>query len=310
MASLPALVPGKQEVLIRVRAIGVNPVETYIRAGNYAYTGPWPYTPGHDAAGLVEAVGEGVTRVSPGDRVYTHRTLSGAYAEYALAAEGMVQRLPERLSFRQGAALPTPYYTAYRALFERLHVRPGRTLLVHGATGGVGVAALQLARAHGLHVIGTAGSDDGAALIAPWCHTVLRHGAPGFVDDVLAASPGGRGVHYVLENLANVNLQADLQVVAPMAGAAICVVGSRGDVTVTPRLLMAKEATLTGVMLWGNAGDDWDAAAAHIHAGLAAGTLAPLLGTVYTRLEDAPAAHEEVIAHAGGARGKIVIELP
>jgi NADPH:quinone reductase len=297
-------------VLIRVRAIGVNPVETYIRSGNYAYTGPWPYTPGHDAAGTVEAVGEGVTRVHPGDRVYTHRTLSGAYAEYALAAEGMVQRLPDRVSFAQGAALPTPYYTAYRALFERLHVRPGRALLVHGATGGVGVAALQLARAHGLTVIGTAGSDAGAALIAPWCHTVLRHGAPGLVEAVLAASPGGKGVHYVLENLANVNLQTDLQVVAPMAGAAICVVGSRGDVSITPRLLMAKEATLTGVMLWGNADDDWTAAAAHIHAGLASGTLAPVLGTVHAGLEAAPAAHEEVISHAGGARGKIIIELP
>lgn len=309
--SLPALAPAAGQVLIRVKAIGVNPVETYIRAGAYATIPPYPFTPGGDAAGVVEAVGDGVAGFAAGDRVYTLRTLTGSYAELTLAAAEAVRHVPEGLpgGWPAAAAIPTPYYTAYRALFERLHVRPGRVLLVHGATGGVGVAAAQLARAAGLTVIGTAGSDEGAAAIAGWCHHVVRHGTPGTPDAVRALTPRGAGVHYILENLANANLGADLGMLASGVGAAVCVVGSRGDVSITPRLLMAKEATVTGCMLWGNSGDDWSAATAAIHAGLAAGTLAPLVGRVLRGLEAAPAAHEEVIAHAGGARGKIVIEL-
>ena len=309
---LASLRPGAHEVLIRVRAIGVNPVETYIRSGNYAQVPPYPFTPGGDCAGDVVEVGPGVTGVAPGDAVYTLRTLSGAYAEYTLAAAAAVRRVPAGLDYAHAAALPTPYYTAFRALFQRLRVRAGRCILVHGATGGVGVAAVQLARAAGLTVIGSAGSDAGAALLRRWCHAVVRHGeGAATVQAVRAASPGALGVHYVLENLANANLQLDLEVLAPMADAAVCVVGSRGDTSITPRLLMSKEATITGCMLWATTEDEWAAATAAIHAGLEAGTLAPVVGTTLAGLESAPAAHEEVIAHAGaGARGKVVIVLP
>lgn len=309
VASLPRLKPAAKEVLIRVHAAGINPVETYIRSGQYANVPAYPFTPGGDAAGVVESVGEGVTSVTPGQRVYTLRTLSGSYAELCLAAESNVRPIPDGLDFVAAAAIPTPYYTAFRALYERLHVRAGRTILVHGATGGVGIAAVQLARAAGLTVIGSAGSDEGAAVIAPWCHHVVRHGSAAIVDAVKALTPGGQGVHYVLENLANANLQLDLQMVAPFVGAAICVVGSRGDVSITPRLLMAKEASVTGCMLWGNSEDDWAAATGLLHAGLAARTLVPVVGRVFQGLESAPAAHEEVISHAGGSRGKIVISI-
>lgn len=315
VSSLPlgALRPGAREVLIRVRAIGVNPVETYIRSGHYASLPTYPYTPGGDCAGTVVEVGSDVpsTTMAPGDAVYTLRTLSGAYAEYALAEHTMVRRVPAGLDWAHAAALPTPYYTAARALFERLHVRAGRCILIHGATGGVGVAAVQLARAAGLTVIGSAGSGEGAAMLAPWCHAVVRHGeGAATVQAVRAASPRGAGVHYVLENLANANLQLDLEMLAPMVGGAVCVVGSRGDVSITPRVLMAKEASVTGCMLWGASDDDWDAATARIHAGLATGALAPVVGRQLPGLESAPAAHEEVIAHAGGARGKVVLVLP
>lgn len=309
VATLPALVAGPRQVLLRVRAIGVNPVETYQRAGANGYAPTFPYTPGNDCAGVVVAVGEGASRFAPGDAVYTLGTRTGAYAEMAVADEGMVRRLPPGLSFAQGAALPVPYYTAYRALFRRMGVRAGRTILVHGATGGVGIAALQMARAAGLRVIGSAGSDAGAALIAPFCAEVVRHG-PGATTaaDVLRLT-AGVGVHYIFECLANVNLPADLTMLARMAGAVVCVVGNRGEATINARELMTREAALVGVTLFANDEGDWDEAEAYIAAGAALGTLRPVVGTVLRGLESAPAAHEEVIAHVGGARGKVVIEL-
>ena len=153
--------PGAGQVLVRVRAVGVNPVDTYIRAGAHAVRPQLPYTPGLDAAGTVEAVGEGVTRVSAGDRVYTSGSLSGTYAELALCDESQVHTLPARVSFAEGAGVSTPYATAYRALFQRARATPGETVLVHGASGGVGTAAVQIARAAGFKVIGTGGTEEG-----------------------------------------------------------------------------------------------------------------------------------------------------
>jgi NADPH2:quinone reductase len=158
--------PGPGQVVVRIRAAGVNPVETYVRNGmNPAQ--PRPYTPGADAAGTVEAVGEGVTRVEVGDRVYTAGTAKGttygSYAELTLCDEDQVHPLPENVSFEQGAAVNIPYATAYRALFQRAKAVSNETVLVHGASGGVGTAAVQLAAAHGLRVIGTAGTERGGS---------------------------------------------------------------------------------------------------------------------------------------------------
>src|ERR1700726_1182679 len=97
--------PAAGQVLVRIHAAGVNPYDTYMRAGLYPVKPPLPYTPGSDAAGVVEAVGDGVTKVKPGDRVYTAKTLTGAYAEYTLALEEQVNRLPDKISFEQGGAV-------------------------------------------------------------------------------------------------------------------------------------------------------------------------------------------------------------
>src|ERR1700694_2178537 len=105
LEEVPTPKPGPGQVLVRVPAAGVNPYATYMRAGTYAIKPPLPYTPGSDAAGVVEAVGPGVTGVKSGDRVYTAKTLSGAYAEYALALESQVHRLPAKVSFLQGAGI-------------------------------------------------------------------------------------------------------------------------------------------------------------------------------------------------------------
>jgi len=127
----PTPKPDLGQVLVRVRAAGVNPYDTYMCAGTYAIKPHLPYTPGSDAAGTIEAVGNGVKKVKAGDRVYTAQTLTGAYAEYALALEDQVHRLPQNISFEQGAGVWVPYGTAYHAFHHFAKARSGETVLVH-----------------------------------------------------------------------------------------------------------------------------------------------------------------------------------
>jgi NADPH2:quinone reductase len=243
---IPQPKPGSGQVLVHIRAAGVNPADTYGRSG--LTKPPVPYTPGSDGAGVVESVGPDVKSVKPGDRVYTARTLSGTYAEYALAQEPQVQRLAEKISFTQGAGIFVPYATAFRALTQIARARAGETVLVHGASGGVGVAAVQTAHAAGLTVLGTAGTDRGRELARrEGAHHVLDHTAAGYKDEIMSLT-GGKGVDVILEMLANVNLGADLKLLAP--GGRVVVIGSRGDVTVTPRDLMARDASVHGMLLW------------------------------------------------------------
>lgn len=295
--------PGPQEVLIRVKAAGVNPYETYARAGTYGARNPsLPYTPGSDAAGVVEAVGEGVRDLARGDRVFAMGTLSGSYAEFALCERIRVQLLPERISFAQGAALFVPYATAYRALHQLAHIQPGEWLLMHGASGGVGLAALQFARAAGLTVIGTAGTEQGLELITRnGAHHALNHRTSEYRDQVLELTQG-RGVDVIFETLANVNLGHDLKMIAN--GARVVVIGSRGDVTITPRDLMAREASIRAMTLWNVPAEGLHKIGYAIRAGLEQGFLHPVVAAELP-LAQAAEAHRRL--GQGGALGKIVL---
>jgi NADPH:quinone reductase len=294
--------PGPGELLVRVRAAGVNPADTYMRSGAYAAKPSLPYTPGTDGAGVVEAVGAGIDRVAVGDRVYLARSLGGTYAEYALALESQVHPLPEALGFAQGAALFVPYATAYRALFQLGRARSGETLLVHGASGGVGIAALQFAAAAGLAAIGTAGSERGRELVLhEGAAHVLDHRDPRRREEVLRLT-GGRGVDLILEMLANENLGIDLTMLA--RGGRVVVIGSRGEAKVNPRDLMSRDAAVFGMLLW-NVPETAEAEAhGAIADGLARGALRPVVGTELP-LERAPEAHRKVLEP--GAYGKIVL---
>jgi NADPH:quinone reductase len=299
---VPTPKPGRGEVLVRVYAAGVNPYDTYMRNGSYAIKPLLPYTPGSDAAGVVESVGEAVTKVKPGDRVYTAKTVTGAYAEYALALESQVYRLPEKISFAQGAALWVPYGTAFTALQHHANARAGETVLIHGASGGVGIAAAQMARAQGLTVIGTAGTQKGLDLVKKeGAHHAFDHTKQGYAEELHKAT-GGRGFDVILEMLANVNLATDLKLLA-LRGRVI-VIGNRGEITINPRELMARRASVRGFTLWAAT----DAESAEIHAAIAAGlengTLRPIVGKELP-LKDAPQAHVDVLAP--GAFGKIVL---
>jgi NADPH2:quinone reductase len=294
--------PGPGEILVRVRAAGVNPYDTYMRNGAYPIKPPLPYTPGSDAAGTVEAVGQDVVKVKHGDRVYTAKTITGAYAEYALALESQVYPLPEKISFAQGAGLWVPYGTAYTALHHHATARAGETLLIHGASGGVGIAAVQFARAQGLKVIGTAGTQRGLDLVKKeGAHYAFDHSKAGYTEEILKVT-GGKGVDVVLEMLANVNLATDLKLLA-LYGRVI-VIGNRGEITINPRELMSRRALVRGFTLWAAT----DAESTEIHAAIAAGlennTLRPIVGKELP-LKDAPQAHQDIMAP--GAFGKIVL---
>lgn len=294
--------PGAGQVVVRVQAAGVNPVDAYIRSGGYARLPPLPYTPGMDAAGVVEATGEGVTRVAAGDRVYVAGTITGTYAELALCEESQVHTLPEGVTAPQGAAVNVPYATAYRALFQRAHALPGEIVLVHGASGGVGVAATQLARAAGMKVIGTGGTEQGRKLVfEQGAHHVLDHHAPDYLEQLLALT-GGRGVDVVLEMLANVNLDKDLNVLA--RNGRVVVIGNRGRVEIDPRAAMGRDASILGMSLLNAPPSDLPSIHAALVAGLENGTLCPVVGQEMP-LSDAPRAHQAVMEP--GAYGKIVL---
>jgi NADPH:quinone reductase len=293
---------GPNQVLVRNHAVGVNPVDTYLRA-NVDNRGPkLPYTPGTDSAGVVEAVGAGVTAVKPGDRVYVGGTVSGAYAEMSLSNESQVHSLAANVTFQQGAAINVPYATAYHALFNRGQGVAGETLLVHGASGGVGIGAVQLARARGMTVIGTAGTERGRRIVLEQgAHHVLDHTASGYLDEVLRLT-GGQGVDVVLEMLANVNLPKDLGIIA-MRGR-IVVIGNRGSVEVNARMAMNKDAAILGMALFHAS----PAQVAGIHAalveGLRNGTLRPVIAQEFP-LAQGPRAHEAVMEP--GHHGKVVL---
>ena len=306
LEELPDPVPGAGQVCIRNHAAGVNPVDAYTRAGTYARLPALPFVPGWDGAGQIESVGPGVTRFKPGDRVYFSGSIAGrgqgAYATRVCCTELQVHPLPERISYSQGAAIGVPYATAYRALFQKGAVRSGETVLVHGASGAVGLATVQLARAHGCTVIGTAGSPAGLELVRQvGANHAVRHGDTASTSEISGLT-GGRGVDVIVEMLANVNLDRDLSMLA--IGGRVLVVGNRGRIEIDPRQTMAKESSIIGVMLWHASDQELQDIHARMADGFRNGPLAPVVG-VELPLAEAARAHEQIFE--GGTQGKTVL---
>jgi len=305
LEDVPRPEAGPGLVLVRVKAVGVNPVDVTIRNGAYKNVVP-PYIPGSDAAGVVEAAGDGVTHVKAGDRVFitgtTSPSFTGAYAEFALSRGGQVHPLPSTLTFPQGAAIYIPYGTAYRSLVQRAKGQANETVFVHGASGGVGIASVQLGRALGLRVIGTASTDKGRELVLKeGAHHVLDHKDPGYLQK-LTELTGGKGPDIILEMASHHNLGKDLTVLAKYGR--IVIIGCRGPVEINPRDAMMRDAVIMGMHL----GNPTESEAAAIWAGLSAGftngTLRPGIGR---ELPLAEAAQAQKAVMEQTAYGKIIL---
>ena len=305
-SNVPVPTPGPNDVLVNVKCAGINPVETYMRQGSYARLPPLPWTPGNDGAGIVAAVGANVTdteHLKVGQRVWIAGSATGTYAEYCLCTDSQVNPLPDHVSFSQGAAVFVAFKTAYRALFTRIQTKAGSNVFVHGGSGAVGTAAVQLAVAHGCKVTSTAGTDNGMAILKALGAKAYNHRKDNYVEEILKDHPEKFDV--VIEMLANVNLDSDMDLIAYRG--AIVVVGNRGTIdNINPRKLMMTEGSIVGLLAAPE--EELSAAIAGINGGLRSGALKPIVGPVF-ELDDAPQAHVEVIEHKNGSSGKIVLSM-
>ncbi|XP_055339521.1 quinone oxidoreductase-like [Paramacrobiotus metropolitanus] len=297
------------QVLIKVHYAGVNPVDTHLRGTHHPrLTVDLPATPGKDAAGTVENVGPEVTQFKVGDRVFVsnHSFRSGGtYAPYHLAHEDEVHHLPESYTLQEGASLGSPYFTAIRALFIAAKAKKGESLLIHGASGAVGTACVQLGIAHGLKVYGTAGTEGGIQrLKTAGVAGVYNHRATGYIENIKQEF-GVRGVNIIIEMAAGHNLQKDIELLSRKGR--IVIVGGTGSVSITPALILAKEAIVTGVKLADSTKEEWSEMSKVLTDGLKAGYLRPTLHKEYP-LREAEKAHHD-LENTDGSQGKLLLKV-
>jgi NADPH2:quinone reductase len=289
-------------MLVQVGAAGVNPVDTYIRSGTNNYKTTFPHTPGSDGAGTIVEVGKNVTEFEVGQRVYFSRNLGGSSAEFTVCAATHTYPLADALSFEEGACLGVPYTTAHRALFGRANAKAGDKVLVHGATGAVGIATVQLALAAGMDVVASAGTEAGADLLRQQgVTTVIMHNE---ADHLAPFQTLASGFDIVIEMLANHNLDQDLKALA--FGGCVAVIGNRGTVEINPRDLMARDASVVGVALANVQPKELALIAKSLRPLFEKGVLKPVVRHSYALTELAQA-HEDVLK--SGALGNLVIRI-
>nr|ACO11352.1 Zeta-crystallin [Caligus rogercresseyi] len=300
------------QVLIRVFKAGVNPVDTYIREGKHVYVPELPYVPGNDAAGIIEALGPQIQRtgLKVRDRVFVigRKRHSGASAEYLISNSCNVIPLDPGLSFSQGAAIGIPYFTAYRALVILAQAKPHETVLIHGASGSVGIAAIQIAKSFGMRVVGSAGSSEGLQLVMDvGAGAVFNHNQVSSYSRMkeVLGDVNFKGFDVIIENHSNMNLQKDLNMIR--RGARIMIVGCRGNVEINPRLLMFPEAKIMGVAVTTSTEEEWELMERALTQGFKNKVLRPIIDREY-HLENIGDAHKDII-ESKGAKGKLILSL-
>lgn len=278
--------PGPGQVLVRVVAAGVNPADWKIRSGMFRAYAPvtFPGTPGLDGAGVIESVGADVTAFKPGDEVYG--ILQGGYAEYALAEASRVQLKPANLSFEEAAAVPVGALTAWSAI-ETAEIQPGQRVLIHGAAGGVGLYAVQLAHAKGAHVIATGSAKNLDSIRSLGVETVLDYNAAPFETLV-------SGLDAVIDTVGGDLAERSFKVLRP----------NGIYITVAGRLAPdAGEAEGIRAISAGRAAPEF---LTQLSALLAAKELVPVVGTVFP-LAEAGAA--QALSATGHGRGRILLKI-
>lgn len=291
------------ELYVSLRAAAVNPVETYVRQGTYAQLPSLPYIPGKDGAGIVKSVGANVKTFKPGDRVFLtvdSNAQSGTYAQGISCKETEVTFLSENMSYNEGAALGSSGLTALYALKQKADIKSGDLLLIHGASGGVGTLMLQFAKLYGAKVIATAGSEEGLQVLRDLgADYVFNHHKDGYIDEIK-----NYGIDVIIEMLANVNLQNDLEVIGKQGK--IVIVGNRGEITINPRLLMMKEATVTGLLLSNITADEVEENTKLLLSGLENG-VKPVIDKVFP-LNEADKAQDYIMDNRGSL-GKVILSI-
>lgn len=291
-----------KQILVEVGASGVNPVDTYIRSGTNNYTASFPHTPGSDGAGTIVDMGDEVSGFTLGQRVYFSRNLTGSAAQYAVCMPTHTFPLADALSFEEGACLGVPYTTAHRALFGRAKAQTGYKVLVHGATGAVGTACVQLALLNGMEVVASAGSLAGAALLHQMGVThVIRHDEDNYLEPYQNLE---HGFDVIIEMLANNNLSEDLKALA--LGGCVAIVGNRGTVEINPRDLMSRDASVVGVALANVNPEALALIASSLLPHFESGSLKPIIRKTFA-LKDLGQAHDEVLQQ--GALGNLVVKV-
>jgi len=247
---VPDLSPGAGQVVIDVRAAGVNFPDILITRGQYQFKPALPFSPGGECAGVVRAIGSGVTSLNVGDRVAA-TMLYGGFAEQALVPEAMAVKLPDAVSFEVGAATLLTYLTTYHALVDRAALRAGESLLVLGAAGGVGTAAVELGALLGARVIAAASSEDKLA----FCR---EHGASDGIDyakedlkERLKALTKGNGVDVVYDPVGGALAEPALRGIA-WQGRYLVIGFAAGEIPKIPlNLVLLKGCQIVGVF-WGS----------------------------------------------------------
>jgi putative PIG3 family NAD(P)H quinone oxidoreductase len=306
--SLPLPVPGAGEILIRVRAAGVNRPDVIQRKGAYPPPPGASPLPGLEVAGEVAGVGAGVAGIAPGDRV-TALLAGGGYAEYAVAPAGLCLPAPETLGFVEAASLPETFFTVWSNLFDRAQLRAGETLLVHGGTSGIGITAIQMAAAFGATVLATAGSAEKCAACRDLgAARAINYKEEDFVEATRAAT-GGTGADVILDMVGGDYVARNIKACAPDGRIVQIAFLDGAKVTLDLMALMRNRITLTGSTLRPRE-VAFKAAIAdnlrrHVWPLIEAGRIRPVIDSVFPLAEAAKAhARMESSSHIG----KIVLE--
>jgi len=252
VAEVPPPVPGVGEVLVRVHAAPVNYVDLLVVGGTYQFLPQRPFIPGKGPAGVVTALGPEVTALCLGDRVLAMAE-QGGYAEAVALRADQCYRLPPRMSFLEAASLSLVYDTAWFALRERARLAPGETVLVLGASGGVGRAAVQLARTMGAHVLaGIARPEKGPAVLAAGAHVVIDLSSENLRDTLreqIYAATDGHGADVILDPLGGVVFSAALRALAWCGRLVVIGFAAGGIPTLKTNYLLLKNIEVSGLQV-------------------------------------------------------------